>query len=127
MIITQRPQCPCLPLQLFCCCPHPAVALMLRRRAPWRPTSLTAAASLPDLLHCHFCLFVALQGILAANIFDWGAKACVELYTNGTILDIYREVRDVPSPEGVPRSYTHSWGLFNVEIFCERAMAPTGG
>eukprot|EP00775_Hariotina_reticulata_P009200 gene9200-9367_t len=35
---------------------------------------------------------VALQGILAANIFDWGAKACVELYTNGTILDIYREV-----------------------------------
>jgi hypothetical protein len=33
-----------------------------------------------------------LQGILAANIFDWGAKACVELYTNGTILDIYREV-----------------------------------
>jgi hypothetical protein len=33
-----------------------------------------------------------LQGILAANIFDWGAKACVELYTNGTILDIFAEV-----------------------------------
>jgi hypothetical protein len=32
------------------------------------------------------------QGILAANIFDWGAKACVELYTNGTILDIFAEV-----------------------------------
>jgi type II pantothenate kinase len=39
------------------------------------------------------CLICWLQGILAANIFDWGAKACVELYTNGTILDIYREVR----------------------------------
>jgi hypothetical protein len=33
------------------------------------------------------------QGILAANIFDWGAKACVELYTNGTILDIFAEAR----------------------------------
>lgn len=38
-------------------------------------------------------LLSLVQGILAANIFDWGAKACVELYTNGTILDIYREVR----------------------------------
>jgi type II pantothenate kinase len=38
-----------------------------------------------------------LQGILAANIFDWGAKACVELYTNGTILDIYREVSRLTS------------------------------
>lgn len=38
-------------------------------------------------------LLSLVQGILAANIFDWGAKACVELYTNGTILDIYREVK----------------------------------
>ena len=30
------------------------------------------------------------QGVLAANIFDWGAAACVELYQNGTILEIYR-------------------------------------
>jgi len=35
-------------------------------------------------------LLSLVQGILAANIFDWGARACVELYTNGTILDIYR-------------------------------------
>jgi hypothetical protein len=28
-------------------------------------------------------LLSLVQGILAANIFDWGAKACVELYTNG--------------------------------------------
>jgi hypothetical protein len=28
-------------------------------------------------------LLAIVQGILAANIFDWGAKACVELYTNG--------------------------------------------
>jgi hypothetical protein len=37
---------------------------------------------------------------LAANIFDWGAKACVELYTNGTILDIYREVGANPRGRG---------------------------
>jgi hypothetical protein len=36
--------------------------------------------------------FLLLQGILAGNIFDWGAKACVELYTNGTILDMFAEV-----------------------------------
>lgn len=34
-----------------------------------------------------------LQGVLAANIFDWGAKACVELYQSATILEMYREVR----------------------------------
>jgi hypothetical protein len=28
--------------------------------------------------------------VLAANIFDWGAKATVQLYHNGTILEIYR-------------------------------------
>lgn len=31
-----------------------------------------------------------IQGILAGNIFDWGAKATVDLYHNGTILEIYR-------------------------------------
>lgn len=33
------------------------------------------------------------QGVLAANIFDWGAKACVDLYQSATILEMYREVR----------------------------------
>lgn len=32
------------------------------------------------------------QGVLAANIFDWGAKACVDLYQSATILEMYREV-----------------------------------
>jgi type II pantothenate kinase len=46
-------------------------------------------------------LLLLLQGILAANIFDWGAKACVELYTNGTILDIFAEVGgEVSGPQG---------------------------
>ena len=33
-----------------------------------------------------------LQGVLAANIFDWGAKACVDLYQSATILEMYKEV-----------------------------------
>ena len=35
-------------------------------------------------------LLALIQGSLAANIFDWGARACVELYHQGTILEIYR-------------------------------------
>ncbi|EIE24982.1 fumble-domain-containing protein [Coccomyxa subellipsoidea C-169] len=38
-------------------------------------------------------LTALIEGCLAANIFDWGAKACVDLYHNGTILEIYREAR----------------------------------
>ena len=38
-------------------------------------------------------LLALIQGALAANIFDWGAKACVDLYHNATILDMYREAR----------------------------------
>ena len=37
------------------------------------------------------CL-LCVQGVLAANIFDWGAKACVDMYHNATILEMYREV-----------------------------------
>ncbi|KAG1660836.1 hypothetical protein FOA52_008947 [Chlamydomonas sp. UWO 241] len=60
----------------------------------------TAALSvLPDLLveldamppaERLLCL---IEGCLASNIFDWGAKECVKLYQDGTILDIYRTAR----------------------------------
>lgn len=33
------------------------------------------------------------QGVLAANIFDWGAQACVNLYHEGTILELYQQAR----------------------------------
>ena len=51
---------------------------------------------LPDLLHeldqtaPEARLTALVEGILAGNIFDWGAKATVDLYHNGTILEIYR-------------------------------------
>ncbi|RMZ52550.1 hypothetical protein APUTEX25_003693, partial [Auxenochlorella protothecoides] len=38
-------------------------------------------------------LLALIQGSLAANIFDWGAKACVDLYQNATILEMYRQAR----------------------------------
>ncbi len=36
---------------------------------------------------------VHVQGVLAANIFDWGSASCVDLYQNATILEMYAEVR----------------------------------
>ncbi|WIA23193.1 hypothetical protein OEZ86_010083 [Tetradesmus obliquus] len=57
-------------------------------------------------------LLALVQGILAANIFDWGAKACVELYTNGTILDIYREARR--------RLSKRPWRVDDFDDFLER-------
>ncbi|XP_050376335.1 pantothenate kinase 2 [Argentina anserina] len=35
-----------------------------------------------------------IEGVLAANIFDWGSHACVDLYHKGTIIEIYRMSRD---------------------------------
>ncbi|KAJ7567107.1 hypothetical protein O6H91_02G132200 [Diphasiastrum complanatum] len=38
-------------------------------------------------------LLAIIEGVLAGNIFDWGSRACVELYQSGTILEIYRMSR----------------------------------
>ena len=68
-------------------------------------------------------LTALVEGVLAANIFDWGARACVDLYHQGTILEIYRCARPlslplpVPSslsgraPYSSPRSHPHSSAL----------------
>ncbi len=58
-----------------------------------------ALAVLPDLLReldsepLPVRLLSLVEGVLAANIFDWGSQACVALYRDGTILDIYRAAR----------------------------------
>ena len=40
-------------------------------------------------------LEAAVQGALAANIFDWGARACVDLYAaHGDTLSVFRDARD---------------------------------
>ena len=46
-------------------------------------------------------LTALIEGVLAANIFDWGAKACVDLYHNGTILEIYRRALCYPIYDGL--------------------------
>jgi hypothetical protein len=38
-------------------------------------------------------LLALVKGVLAGNIFDWGAQACVGLYQDGRILDIYRKAQ----------------------------------
>ncbi|KAK4479335.1 hypothetical protein RD792_014847 [Penstemon davidsonii] len=39
-------------------------------------------------------LLTLIEGVLAANIFDWGSRACVDLYHEGTIIEIYRMSRN---------------------------------
>lgn len=57
-------------------------------------------AVLPDLLaeldamNEDARLLALIEGVLAANIFDWGSQACVELYRSGTIIEIYRMSRN---------------------------------
>lgn len=57
-------------------------------------------AVLPDLLmeldsmNEEARLLTLIEGVLAANIFDWGSRACVDLYHKGTIIEIYRMSRD---------------------------------
>jgi hypothetical protein len=67
-----------------------------KRRLDKERENAAALEVLPDLLKeldamtPHARLTSLIEGVLAANIFDWGAKACVDLYHNGTILEIYR-------------------------------------
>lgn len=52
------------------------------------------------------------EGILAGNIFDWGAKATVDLYYNGTILEIYRKARN--------KLAQRPWRVDDLDAFCDR-------
>ncbi|KAI8111302.1 hypothetical protein M9434_004874 [Picochlorum sp. BPE23] len=47
-----------------------------------------------DILEPPARLLSLVQGVLAANIFDWGAKACVDLYHTATILEMYKHARE---------------------------------
>jgi len=67
----------------------------------WQDKEAENAAALqvlPDLLRemdaegdASKRLLALIRGALAGNIFDWGSKACVDLYRDGTILGIYKE------------------------------------
>lgn len=58
-------------------------------------------------------LLALIEGVLAANIFDWGSRACVDLYHQGTIIEIYRMSR---------KKMQRPWRVDNFDTFKERML-----
>ncbi|XP_043703868.1 pantothenate kinase 2-like isoform X2 [Telopea speciosissima] len=58
-------------------------------------------------------LLALIEGVLAANIFDWGSRACVDLYHKGTIIEIYRMSRN---------KMQRPWRVDDFDIFKERIL-----
>ncbi|KAK4735288.1 hypothetical protein R3W88_009549 [Solanum pinnatisectum] len=58
-------------------------------------------------------LLTLIEGVLAANIFDWGSRACVDLYHKGTIIEIYRMSR---------KKMQRPWRVDNFDAFKERML-----
>ncbi|KAK6249510.1 hypothetical protein SCA6_003515 [Theobroma cacao] len=80
-------------------------------------------AVLPDLLMELDCmdeearLLTLIEGVLAANIFDWGSRACVDLYHKGTIIEIYRMSRN---------KMQRPWRVDDFDLFKERMLGSEG-
>ncbi|WOL02923.1 pantothenate kinase 2 [Canna indica] len=76
-------------------------------------------AVLPDLLmeldsmNEEDRLLALIEGVLAANIFDWGSRACVDLYHKGTIIEIYRMSR---------KKMQRPWRVDDFDIFKKRIL-----
>ncbi|XP_061366808.1 pantothenate kinase 2 [Gastrolobium bilobum] len=58
-------------------------------------------------------LLTLIEGVLAANIFDWGSRACVDLYHQGTIIEIYRMSRN---------KMQRPWRVDEFDAFKERML-----
>ncbi|XP_028079411.1 pantothenate kinase 2-like [Camellia sinensis] len=58
-------------------------------------------------------LLTLIEGVLAANIFDWGSRACVDLYHKGTIIEIYRMSR---------KKMQRPWRVDDFDLFKERML-----
>ncbi|XP_057995943.1 pantothenate kinase 2 isoform X2 [Hevea brasiliensis] len=58
-------------------------------------------------------LLTLVEGVLAANIFDWGSRACVDLYHKGTIIEIYRMSRN---------KMQRPWRVDDFDVFKERML-----
>ncbi|XP_014490606.1 pantothenate kinase 2 [Vigna radiata var. radiata] len=58
-------------------------------------------------------LLTLIEGVLAANIFDWGSRACVDLYNKGTIIEIYRMSRN---------KMQRPWRVDDFDVFKERIL-----
>ncbi|KAL5723803.1 pantothenate kinase [Ranunculus cassubicifolius] len=62
-------------------------------------------------------LLTLIEGVLAANIFDWGSRACVDLYHKGTIIEIYRMSR---------KKMQRPWRVDDFDVFEKRMLGSTG-
>lgn len=58
-------------------------------------------------------LLTLIEGVLAANIFDWGSRACVDLYHKGTIIEIYRMSR---------KKMQRPWRVDDFDVFKKRML-----
>ncbi|KAJ8754560.1 hypothetical protein K2173_005721 [Erythroxylum novogranatense] len=58
-------------------------------------------------------LLTLIEGVLAANIFDWGSRACVDLYHKGTIIEIYRMSRN---------KMQRPWRVDDFDLFKKRML-----
>ncbi|XP_020573078.1 pantothenate kinase 2-like [Phalaenopsis equestris] len=58
-------------------------------------------------------LLTLIEGVLAANIFDWGSRACLDLYHKGTIIEIYRMSR---------KKMHRPWRVDDFDIFKRRIL-----
>ncbi|XP_072984241.1 pantothenate kinase 2 [Typha latifolia] len=80
-------------------------------------------AVLPDLLmeldtmNEEDRLLALMEGVLAANIFDWGSRACVDLYHKGTIIEIYRMSR---------KKMQRPWRVDDFDMFKKRLLTNEG-
>lgn len=59
-------------------------------------------------------LLALIEGVLAANIFDWGSRACVDLYHKGTIIEIYRMSR---------KKMQRPWRVDDFDLFRNRMLS----
>ncbi|KAB2001464.1 hypothetical protein ES319_D12G303900v1 [Gossypium barbadense] len=74
---------------------------------------------LPELDHMdeETRLLTLIEGVLAANIFDWGSRACVDFYHKGTIIEIYRMSRN---------KMQRPWRVDDFDLFKERMLGSEG-
>ena len=60
-------------------------------------------------------LLAIVEGVLAGNIFDWGSQGTLDLYRNGTILEIYRKARS---------TVNRPWAVDHYDALRERFNGP---
>ena len=60
-------------------------------------------------------LLALVEGVLAGNIFDWGSAAAIDLYKDGSILEIYRKARE---------TVNRPWAVDHYDALRSRLIGP---